>query len=134
MSLKQAPEVHITITLNRETHHQGDMMTITIENVSNETQCFGNAAYDVCFEGFNGGYWEFYDAIPGVEVITCLKPGETGQVTWKLGGHTDRPFPAGHYQVGTKGVYAEFEIIEVELNQAELEKSARNKDLMNRSI
>ena len=114
--LRQSPEVYLTITLDRKTYHQGDIMTITIENISNDTQCFGNAACDVFFERFNGKYWEFYDSIPGAEVITCLKPERTGEVTWKLGGHTDRPFPAGHYRVGTKEAYAEFEVVEVELS------------------
>lgn len=109
---KPLPEECLSITIDRETCHQGDITTITIENVSNETQCFGNAAYDVYFERFNGEYWEFYDAVPGAEVITCLEPGQTGQVTWKLGGHTDCPFPAGRYRVGTHGVYAEFKVTE----------------------
>ena len=122
MTFKLPPEACLTITLDRKTYHQGDIISITIKNGSNETQCFGNAAYDLCFERFSRGCWEFYDAIPGAEVITCLKPGQTGQVTWKLGGHTDRPFPAGHYRVGTKGVYAEFEVTDDELSQAELEE------------
>lgn len=109
---KPLPEECLSITIDKETYYQGDITTITIENVSNETQCFGNAAYDVYFERFNGEYWEFYDAVPGAEVITYLEPGQTGQVTWELGGHTDCPFPAGRYRVGTHGVYAEFEVME----------------------
>ena len=111
MPYKLAPEELLTITLNREVYRRGEIMNITIKNVSNETQWFGNAAYDLCFERFNGEYWEFYDSIPGVEVITCLKPGETGQVTWKLGGHTDRPFPAGQCRVWVHEVHVEFEVI-----------------------
>lgn len=107
---KSLPEKFLSVTIDKEIYCQGDIMTITIENISNETQWFGNAAYDVCFERFNGEYWEFYDSVPGAEVITCLELGETGQVTWKLGGHTDRPFPAGQYRVWVHGVYAEFEV------------------------
>lgn len=111
---KPKPEEVLTVTLDKERYGEGDTMTIIIQNISNETQWFGNAAYDVCFERFNGVDWEFYDSIPGAEVITCLKPEETGQVTWKLGGHTDSPFPAGQYRVWVHGVYAEFEVIEVQ--------------------
>jgi len=118
---KPPPEACLTVTLDKETYRQGEIMNITIENVSNETQWFGNAAYDVCFERFNGECGEFYDSVPGAEVITCLKPGETGQVTWKLGGHTDRPFPPGQYRVGVHGVYAEFEVVEDRLGEADLE-------------
>ncbi len=119
MPHKPKPEETLTVTLDKETYHQGDTMNIAIENISNETQWFGNAAYDVCFERFNGDYWEFYDSIPGAEVITCLRLGETGHVTWKLGGHTDRPFPPGRYRVETHGVYAEFEVKEVQLSELE---------------
>jgi len=112
MAPKQLPEAYLTIILDREAYHQRNIMTVMIENISNETQCFGNTAYDVCFERFNGEYWRFYDALPSAEVITCLNPGQTGQVMWKFGGHIDRPFLAGHYRVGTKGAYAEFWVIE----------------------
>jgi hypothetical protein len=122
MAPKQNSEVYLTITLDKGLYHQGDIMTITIENVSNETQCFGNAAYDLHFETFDGEYWKLYDSIPAAEVITYLDPGQTSQVTWKLGGHTDRPFPAGHYRVGTKGVYMEFEVIDSRLSEAELKE------------
>jgi hypothetical protein len=114
MTIKQPPEAYLTITLDKETYHRGDIMAITIDNVSNQTQSFGNAAYDVTFQRSTGKCWEFYDSIPGAEVITCLNPRQTGHVTWKLGGHTDRPFSAGHYRVGTKGVYAEFEVTETQ--------------------
>jgi hypothetical protein len=107
---KALPEECLSVTIEKEIYYQGDVMTITIENISNETQWFGNAAYDVCFERFDGEYWKFYDSIPGAEVITHLEPEETAQVTWKLGGHTDRPFPAGQYRVWVHGVYAEFEV------------------------
>jgi hypothetical protein len=111
----------LSVTLDKEIYHQGSIITITIENISNETQWFGNAAYDACFDRFDGEYWEFYDSIPSAEVITCLKPRETRQATWKLGGHTDSTFPPGQYRVWVHGVYAEFEIIEVQSGEGKLE-------------
>jgi len=118
---KSLPEEYLCINLDEETYRQGDIMTITIENISNETIEFGNAAYDVCFERFTGEYWEFYDSIPSAAVITYLEQGQIGQVTWKLDEHTGHPFPAGQYRVWVHGVYAEFEVVEAELSEAELE-------------
>lgn len=122
---KQPPEAFLTITLDKEIYHQGDVMTITLENISNETTWFTDTACNLFFERFNGEYWEFYDAIVGGAAVTPLEPSETKQFTWKL-GYPGRPYPAGRYRVGTKGVYAEFEVKPPEdgcqLSQAELEK------------
>ncbi|MGB9779175.1 MAG: hypothetical protein ACPLW8_07180, partial [Candidatus Bathyarchaeales archaeon] len=62
----------------------------------------------------NGQDWEFYDAIIGGLMMTPLEPSEIKQFAWKLS------YPAGHYRVGTKGVYAEFDIVEVKPSEAEL--------------
>ena len=118
---KPLPEECLSITLDKEIYHQGDVMTITIENISNETIWFTDTACNLFFERFNGEYWEFYDAMVGGLAMTPLEPSETKRFIWKL-GYAGRPYPSGHYRVGTKGVYTEFEVIESELSQAELEK------------
>ena len=117
---KSLPEKCLSVTLDKEIYHQGDIMTITIENVSNETIWFTDTAYNLCFERFNGVDWEFHTAIVGCLAMTPLEPGETAQLTWALDVPL-QPFPPGRYRVGTHGVYAEFEVIEVQLGEAELE-------------
>jgi hypothetical protein len=107
---KPSPEEPLTITLDKEAYHQGENITITITNNSNETISFSNSAYDLHFDIWNGDAWELYDAIPSNEVIVYLQKGEQVHITWKLGGHIERPFQAGHYRVGTKGIYTEFMI------------------------
>ncbi len=118
---KSLPEECLSITIDKEIYYQGDIMTITIENISNETIWFTDTACNLFFERFNGEHWEFYDPMVGGLAMTPLEPSETKQFAWKL-GYPGRPYPAGQYRVGTKGVYAEFQVIEVELSQAELEK------------
>ncbi|MDH5690907.1 MAG: hypothetical protein OEY81_05715 [Candidatus Bathyarchaeota archaeon] len=114
-------EESLSITIDKEKYCQGDTMTITIENISNETIWFTDTACNLFFERFNDQHWEFYDAMVGGLAMTPLEPNETKKFTWKL-GYPGRPYPAGRYRVGTKGVYAEFEVIEVELIEAKLEK------------
>lgn len=104
---KPPPEERLTITLDKETYHQGEIMNLTIENISNETVWFTNTAYDLFFERFNGKDWEFHTPIVGGAAMTPLEPSETAQFTWKLSSD----FSLGHYRVGTHGVYAEFEVI-----------------------
>jgi hypothetical protein len=114
-------EESLSITIDKETYCQGETMTITIENISNETVWFTDTACNLFFGRFNGEHWEFYDAMVGGVAMTPLEPNETKKFIWKL-GYPGCPYPAGRYRVGTKGVYAEFEVIEVELIEAELEK------------
>jgi len=56
----------LAITLDKEVYYQGELMTITIQNISNETVWFTDTACNMFFERFNGQCWEFYDAIIGV--------------------------------------------------------------------
>ena len=84
-------------------------MNITIKNISNETIWFSDTAYNLFFEKFNGTNWQFHTSIIGCLAWTPLEPGETGQIEWTL-DVPFQPFPAGHYRVGTKGVYAEFDV------------------------
>jgi hypothetical protein len=107
---KPLPEECLTITLDKGTYYQGEVMNITIKNISNETIWFTDTAYNLFFERFNGQDWEFYDTIIGGAAMTPLKPKQTAQVKWTL-GYPGRPYPAGRYRVGTHGVYAEFEVI-----------------------
>ncbi len=111
---KTPPEEILTITLDKKMYYQGELMTITIKNISNETVWFTDTACNLFFERFNGQDWEFYDAMIGGLMMTPLEPGEIKQFAWKLS------YPAGHYRVGTKGVYAEFDIVEVKPSEAEL--------------
>ena len=116
---KTPPEEILTVTLDKKVYYQGELMAITIKNISNETTWFTDTACNLFFERFNCEYWEFYDAMVGCLAMTPLEPSETKQFTWKL-GYSGRPYPAGHYRVGTKGVYAEFEVVEVKPSEAEL--------------
>ena len=111
---RDSPNEHsfpLTVELDKYEFCSGETMNITITNVSNETLEFGNDAYNVVYHRWNGTGWEKYDAVPGCAMITKLEPGETAQVTWKLGGRIESPFPPGRYSVGTKDVYAEFDVI-----------------------
>ena len=117
---KPPTEAYLTVTLDKETYHQGEIMNITIKNVSNETVWFTDTAYNLFFEKFNGVDWEFHTGIGGGLVMTPLEPGETAKITWTLDVPL-QPFPPGQYRVGTRGVYAEFEVIEAKLSEAEME-------------
>ncbi|MFQ6075508.1 MAG: hypothetical protein ACE5Z5_05165 [Candidatus Bathyarchaeia archaeon] len=98
------PRYHtLNVTTDKSVYHQNDNITITVRNVSNETVAFGNSAYDLFFEKWNGVSWEFYTGVVGLEVITYLNPEETAEVHYELGGQTDKPFPAGKYQVISMG-------------------------------
>ena len=105
------PEELLLITLDKNVYNQGEYMTITIKNRSNETLWFTNTAYNLYFERFNGTGWTFYEQIVGGALMTPLRPGETGEVRWKLDDRTGSPFPAGYYRVGTKGIYVEFTVV-----------------------
>lgn len=109
----------LKITLDKETYFQGETMQITIKNILNETIWFTDTACNLYFERFNGACWEFYDAMIGGAAMTPLQPNQTRQFTWKL-GYGGLPYPSGRYRVGTKGVYAEFEILEAESSLKEL--------------
>lgn len=107
----------LIIALDKETYHQGDNITVTIENILNES--IGFIDCKIVFEKFDGVDWEFYDSIPIPLEKTYLEPGEIGQFTLALIDYMDYPFPAGQYRVGIirywgdeiDGVYAEFEVI-----------------------
>ena len=120
MPLKPKPEEILTITLDKEIYGEGDTMTITIQNISNETIWFINAMYNLVFERFDHAFsdWVFHAAPIAAQVMTPLQPGEGAQVTWKLDAET---FPSGLYRIVILGVYAEFNVIEVQLSKAELE-------------
>jgi len=117
---KSPPEECLSITIDNQIYYQGDVMTITIENISNETIWFTDTAYNLFFEKFNGVDWKFHTAIVGCLAMTPLEPGETAQLMWTL-DVPSQAFPDGRYRVGTHGVYAEFEVVEVEPSEAELE-------------
>jgi len=119
--LKSPSEAGLIITPGEETYHQGETMDIILSNVSNETIWFTDTAYNLCFERFNGVYWEFHTAIVGGLAMTPLELGETAQLTWVLDVPL-QPFSPGRYRVGTKGVYAEFEVIEAKPSDAEIER------------
>lgn len=113
-------EESLIITLDKERYSQGETMNITIKNISNETIWFTDTAHNLFFERFNGVDWKFHDAMIGGAAMTPLEPGKTAWHTWPV-GYAGRPYPPGQYRVGTHGVYAEFEVIEVQLDEAELE-------------
>ncbi len=112
----------LIITLDKEAYFQGEVIQITIKNLSNQTVWFTDTACNLYFEKFNDNCWEFYDAMIGGAAITPLQPKETKQFTWRL-GNSGRPYPPGRYRVGTKGVYAEFKVLEAEPSLAELKST-----------
>jgi hypothetical protein len=89
----------LAVTTDKTLYRQNDTVTITIKNESNETFTFGNSAYDLYFEKWNGTSWEFYTGVIGLDVITPLNPTETAQIDYMLGGQIDKPFPSGKYRV-----------------------------------
>lgn len=93
----------LNVTTTEVLFWHNDNVTIAIKNESNKTFTFGNSVYDLFFDWLNGTSWEFYTGVLGLEVITYLDPGERVEVEYKLGGQTDKPFPAGKYRVFSKG-------------------------------
>lgn len=120
MPHKPKPEEILAITLDKEIYSQGDTMTITIQNISNETVWFTNAVYNLVFERFDDAFsdWVFHTAPIAAQVMTPLEPGGNAQVTWKLEVET---FPSGLYRIDILGVNVEFNVIQVQLSEAELE-------------
>lgn len=100
------PEELLSITLDKKIYNQGDNVNITIKNISDRTTWFGDTAYNLCFEKFNGVDWELHTQMAGGLARTPLEPGQTAHITWKLGA----PFSPGHYRVGTYGVYVDFDV------------------------
>lgn len=92
----------LNVSTDKTLYQQNDDVTITIKNESNETFTFGNSVYDLYFEKWNGA-WELYTGVIGLEVITHLNASETGEVEYRLGGQTDKPFPPGTYRVISTG-------------------------------
>jgi hypothetical protein len=93
----------LDVVTDKTMYQQNDDVTITIKNESNETFNFGNSVYDLSFERWNGSSWEFYTGVIGLEVITYLNPGETGEIAYQLGGQTEKPFPSGTYRALSTG-------------------------------
>ena len=101
----------LTIKLDKYEYYPSETMHITITNISNETLVFSDTAYDLVYHRWNGTGWQRYTSIPGGAAITELEPGETDLVVWEASTHQGSPFPPGRYRVGTKDVYAEFDVI-----------------------
>jgi len=93
----------LNVTTDKAAYSQDDTIVVTIENLSNETFTFGNSAYDLYFEEWNGASWEPYTGVIGLEVITYLDPEESAMITYQLGGQTENPFPSGTYRVISQG-------------------------------
>jgi len=93
----------LNVTTDKAAYSQDDTIVVTIENSSNETFTFGNSAYDLYFEEWNGVSWEPYTGVIGLEVITYLDPEESAKITYQLGGQTDKPFPSRKYRVISEG-------------------------------
>jgi hypothetical protein len=107
----------LVMALDKETYYQGDNITVTIENILNES--IGFIDCKIVFEKFDGVDWEFYDSVSIPLEKTYLEPGEIGQFTLALIDYMNHPFPAGQYRVGIirywgdeiDGIYVEFEVI-----------------------
>jgi biopolymer transport protein ExbD len=100
----------LKITLDKQFYFQGEYIVITIKNNLNESILFANTAYELHFEIFNGTSWVRFKDVPGKPETVSLDPGESVTVRDKLDDLMGRPFPPGRYRVGTKDVYANFEV------------------------
>jgi hypothetical protein len=112
---KPKPEEILTVILDKQTYKQGEVMTITIRNISNETIWFTDTAYNIVFERFDNVFndWTFHTAPIAGLLMTPLHPGEEAQLMWLLDDKTGHLFPPGRYRVGTHEVYTEFEVMDV---------------------
>jgi len=104
----------LTVETDKAIYHQGDSITVAIQNELNETITFSDSSYGLFFEKWNGASWEFYTWVSALEIITTLNPGERAEIVYKLGGQPDRPFPHGKYRVVSVGwAYHDGQIIQV---------------------
>ena len=92
----------LEVTTDKAVYHEGDNITITIKNTSNQTVTFASTAYGVVFEKWVEDRWVFHSAVAGVEVIVSLEPDQTHQITVKL-SNNDQPFTSGEYRVLSSG-------------------------------
>ena len=109
MPHKPMPEDVLRIDLDKYVYRCGEVMNITIRNISDETLWFTNSVYNLAFERFDKNYndWIFHSAPRAEEIITSIYPGDTVQLTLTLSADE---FPPGHYRIGTHGVYVEFDV------------------------
>lgn len=107
----EAKSCLLAITLDKDVYQQGERMSITIENLSNETLTFSNLAYGLGYHSWNGFSWIPFRGIPGKEAIGKLKPGEIGHVQHSLVGIWC--LPVGKCRVGNSyyNCWAEFSVI-----------------------
>lgn len=98
MILKNTYYQLLNVTTDKTLYQENDNIAITVENLSNDTFTFGNSVYDLYFEKWNGESWEFYTGVIGLEVITYLNPEEIAEVSYQMGGQTDKPFFPGKYR------------------------------------
>ena len=106
------PKSKVSIVLDKAEYQSGEMMNITVINISDETLEFPNLAYGLEFDRKIDGGWTHYLTIISGQVLTYLKPGENVTISYTLGADTEAPFPAGTYRVGIRkfGAYAEFTV------------------------
>jgi len=71
-----------------------------IQNLSNETFTFGDSAYGLYFERWDGKSWKFYTGTVSLQVITNLNSKEKARIIYEL---SEKPFSPGKYRVISKG-------------------------------
>ena len=92
----------LEVTTDKTMYQEGDNMTITIRNASNQAVWFGSPAYGVSFEKWDKDKWVFHSSICGAEVIVNLEPEQTRQITVRL-SNIDQPFSCGEYRILSSG-------------------------------
>jgi len=90
----------LNVELDKSVYRQNDTLVILIQNLSNETFTFGNSAYGIHFERWDGKSWKFYAGMISLQVITNLNPKEQARITYEL---SEKPFFPGKYRVISKG-------------------------------
>lgn len=86
----------LVLTVDRTSYKVGDHIVITLRNRSLfRTLWFSHTNYNLFFEKWENGSWTIYIVLPGGQMTTPLKPGETVHVdlTWV-------EFSSGKYRAG----------------------------------
>lgn len=102
MGITAYPFLIITLDKSLNIYFPGDVIEITLKNVSNRSLFFTDNAYGLAFQRWDDNAWEYYESIRGEEMIIELTPGEEAQANFELGLYSGEEFAPGWYEVGTQ--------------------------------
>jgi hypothetical protein len=100
---------NLAITLDKKIYQPGDEARITVTNLTDNTIRFYTWECELELERWNGATWENFVTWYQKQSSRDLGPHENVVVTLGL---SEMYFHSGEYRVGTRGVYAEFEVQE----------------------